>query len=240
LKQTEVVEDMMRTVRRNTPSDFSVSVKIRLLNKDIKETVDMCRKLQSLNPTFITIHGRTPSEKSSAEYPVDANAISEIKKSLTIPVIFNGDVTSLKDAESFHETTGADGFMSARGILSNPALFSGYETTPLSCIQDWINIHHQQGDKMTFQNFHHHMVFMMEEGLLKRAERTRFNELTKKQQCLDFIKDKFSIEPEIIEYPANFPCTYDDSKYKGILEQRVLDRVLTRAVLFEQTAQDKK
>lgn len=219
LKKPEVIEDMLKTVKRNVPSTFSVSVKIRLLNKDIKTTIDFARKMESLNPTFITIHGRTPQQKSSSDNPVDVEALAELKKSLKIPIIFNGDVVSIEEADRFYEATKCDGMMSARAVLANPALFSGHKTTPLSCVQDWINIHHRQSDKMTFQNFHHHLVFMMED-LLEKPDRTKFNDLTKKQQCLDFLKEKLSLEPEMIDFPENILCSYDDSNYKNLINQK--------------------
>ena len=28
--------------------------------------------------------------------------------------------------------------MSARGILANPAMYAGYESTPICCIKDWV------------------------------------------------------------------------------------------------------
>lgn len=219
LKKPEVIEDMIKTVRRNSPSSFSVSIKIRLLNKTLSSTIDFCRKLEALNPTFITIHGRTPSEKSSGEFPVDVEALAEIKKSLRLPIIFNGDVTSLEDADNFYEATKCDGMMAARSILTNPALFAGHNQTPMSCLQDWINIHNRQGDKMTYQNFHHHIVFMME-NVMKKQERNQFNDFTKKQQCLDFLKEKYSLQPEPIDYPENIVCTYNDSAYKNLISQK--------------------
>ena len=218
LKKPEVIEDMVKTVRRNVPSSFSVSVKVRLLNKDLSSTIDFCRQLESLNPTFITVHGRTPSQKSTAEFPVNIEALAEIKKSLKIPVIFNGDVVSVAEADRFYEATKCDGMMSARAVLANPGLWDSHLDTPLSCVQDWINIHHRQGDKMTFQNFHHHLVFMTE-NLMTRSERSHFNDLSKKQQCLDFLKEKFSMEPQHIEFPVNTECIYDDSSYKSLINQ---------------------
>lgn len=203
LTKPEWIEDMIKTIKRNYPSDFSISIKIRLLNKNLSETIDFCRKIESLNPTFITIHGRTPKEKSSTECPVDTSAIAEIKKSLQIPVIFNGDVDSLQQADKFYEITKCDGMMSARGILKNPALFAGYNETPVSCVQDWINIHEQQKEKMTFQNFHHHLSFMTE-SIVSRADRIRLNELNKRPQILEFVKEIFSIEPKKCDYPPNF------------------------------------
>lgn len=219
LKKPEVIEDMVKTVKRNAPSTFSVSVKIRLLNKDLSSTIDFCRKLETLNPTFITIHGRTPREKSTSEFPVNVEALAEIKKSVRLPIIFNGDVASLEEADRFYEATGCDGMMAARAALTNPALFANHKATPLSCVQDWINIHHRQGEKMTYQNFHHHLVFMME-NLIKKQERNLFNEFTKRQQCLDFLKEKFSLEPELTNYPENIECVYDDASYKNLIKQK--------------------
>lgn len=220
LQKTDVIEDMMKTVRRNTSSDFSVSIKIRLLSKDdIKTTVELCRRLQSLNVTFITIHGRTPYEKANANFPVDASAIAEIKKCLDIPIIFNGDIVSLDEADKFYDITKCDGMMAARGILTNPALFAGYNETPLSCVQDWVDISHRQQEKMTFQNFHHHLSFMTE-NIWQKSDRIQLSEFTRKQECLEFLDEKFSIRPNEFDYPENIQCKYDDSRYKELTNSK--------------------
>ena len=31
------------------------------------------------------------------------------------------------------------GVMAARGILNNPAMFAGYQSTPLQCVADWVS-----------------------------------------------------------------------------------------------------
>lgn len=209
----------MKTARRNMPNDFSVSLKIRLLDKSLKSTINLCRQLESLNVTFITVHGRTPSEKSTSDFPVDIDAISEIKKSLNIPLIFNGDCMRLSDAENFHEATKCDGVMSARGILTNPALFAGYDKTPLSCVQDWLDISGRQSEReMTYQTFHHHLVFMIE-NIASKADYVKFNNIHKRREGVyEFFREKFSIEPQPIDYPKNINCKFDDSKYKALLQ----------------------
>ena len=30
--------------------------------------------------------------------------------------------------------------MAARGILANPAMYAGYEETPLECVKDWVSV----------------------------------------------------------------------------------------------------
>lgn len=210
---------MVKTVRRNLPNDFSVSLKIRLLDKNIRNTIELCRQLEALNVTFITVHGRTPSERASKHFPVDVEAVAEIKKSLSIPVIFNGDVKTLQGADRMYEATKCDGIMAARNILSNPALFAGYKTTPLSCVQDWIDICDKQDEEaMTYQTFMHHLVFMTEHLFKSKAERAKFNNITEKRsRCLEFLKEKLDIEPQPIDYPKNIPCHFDDTSYKALI-----------------------
>eukprot|EP01113_Clastostelium_recurvatum_P023275 TRINITY_DN27808_c0_g1_i1.p1 TRINITY_DN27808_c0_g1~~TRINITY_DN27808_c0_g1_i1.p1 ORF type:complete len:114 (+),score=24.75 TRINITY_DN27808_c0_g1_i1:30-344(+) len=49
--------------------------------------------------------------------------------------------------------------MAARGLLMNPALFSGYEATPAECIADWINLVSNYGG-VNASIFHRHIMYM--------------------------------------------------------------------------------
>ncbi|XP_055542459.1 tRNA-dihydrouridine(20a/20b) synthase [NAD(P)+]-like isoform X2 [Wyeomyia smithii] len=212
LKSPELVADMLATVRRNFPSTFSVSVKVRLLSKSLKATIDMCRKLESSGITFITVHGRTPADKTNV--PVNKDALKQIKDSLSIPVVANGDIFSLRHADAMHEITNCDGVMAARGILSNPAMFAGYEKTPLECIQKWLNITTEADTDITFQAMHHHLTFMAE-SLLTRQQRVEFNNLSKdKQRVLDFFWREFELQPQPYDHPHKIECTFDDTAYR--------------------------
>lgn len=84
--------------------------------------------------------------------------------------------------------------MSARGILHNPGLFSGHKITPLSAVQNWLNIHHTN-----FLWFHHHLVFMCEHLLSKNARNT-FNRLRNASDVISFLEDTFHI-PNVL--PSN-------------------------------------
>ena len=49
--------------------------------------------------------------------------IREVKRSLTIPVIGNGDICSAKSAQHMYDYTGCDYIMVGRGALGNPWVF---------------------------------------------------------------------------------------------------------------------
>ncbi len=76
------------------------------VHKDIRTTVDLCQKVEAAGVSWITVHGRTADERHQS---VHYDAIKTIKDSVSIPVIANGDIKSMRDAEAIYELTGADG-----------------------------------------------------------------------------------------------------------------------------------
>lgn len=214
LKQPELVKDIIQTIRRRINENFSVSLKIRLLSHESSQsTIEFARQLEMCGATFLTLHGRTMWQKTSE--PLNITAIREVKDSLRIPLIANGNVKSWQTACELYEQTRADGIMAARGLLANPTLFNPkYKDTditpPLDCIQDWLNIAAEAGDNLQFLCFHHHLTFMWGANL-KRKLRLEFNGLSKKQQILDFFYDNYNVkpEPEFVNNPLNYTeCTY--------------------------------
>lgn len=60
------------------------------------------------------MHGRTKSQRSE---PVNVQGIKIIKENLSIPVIGNGDVFTLKDAMNLQAVTGVNGeFISSKNF----------------------------------------------------------------------------------------------------------------------------
>jgi tRNA-dihydrouridine synthase 4 len=54
-------------------------------------------------------------------------------------VIANGDVDSLSSAHSIASTTDCHGVMAARALLSNPALFKGYDSCPWEAVEKFMS-----------------------------------------------------------------------------------------------------
>lgn len=76
------------------------------IHEDLKRTVDLCQKAEATGVSWITVHGRSVEERHQ---PVHYDAIKIIKQSMSIPIVANGDIKTLKDAENVHHVTGADG-----------------------------------------------------------------------------------------------------------------------------------
>ena len=72
----------------------------------LTRTVDLCRKAEATGVSWITVHGRTVEERHQ---PVHYEAIKMIKESVSIPIVANGDIRSLKEAENVWHITGTDG-----------------------------------------------------------------------------------------------------------------------------------
>jgi hypothetical protein len=106
--------------------------------------------------------------------------------------------------------------MAARGILTNPALFAGYSTTPLACVQDWVTI--SMAMETPFQSFHHHLVFMLEK-VLPKSERLIFNVIRTKELVLDFLAEYGIVcQSDMKEYSSYgaVDCNYgDDTESQG-------------------------
>ncbi|XP_053321672.1 tRNA-dihydrouridine(20a/20b) synthase [NAD(P)+]-like [Spea bombifrons] len=187
INKPELVSDMVKTVRNQVENpSFTVSIKIRI-HSDINQTVDLCRKAEAAGVSWITVHGRLTEERHQ---PVHYDSIKIIKESLSIPVVANGDIKSLKEAEDICHVTGADGVMAARGLLANPAMFAGYDETPLTCIQDWIEIALEHGTPFTC--FHHHLIYMMERITSKQEKRV-FNVLSSTSAVLEYLKEYYGV-----------------------------------------------
>ncbi|KAF6301634.1 dihydrouridine synthase 4 like [Rhinolophus ferrumequinum] len=187
INKPEVVQDMVKQVRNQVENPrFSVSIKIRI-HDDLTRTVDLCRKAEATGVSWITVHGRTVEERHQ---PVHSEAIKIIKENMSIPVIANGDIRSLKEAENVWHITGTDGVMVARGLLANPAMFAGYEETPLKCLWDWVDIALELGTPYTC--FHQHLMYMMEK-ITSKQEKKVFNALSSTSAVLDYLTDHYGI-----------------------------------------------
>src|SRR5574344_2854111 len=114
-KIKEIVEAVVKAV--HTP----VTVKIRSgWDENSINAVLVAKVIEEAGASAITIHARTRSQGYSGK--ANWNLIKEVKESVKIPVIGNGDVLSCYDANRMLDETGCDAVMIGRGVLGNPWL----------------------------------------------------------------------------------------------------------------------
>ena len=102
--------------------DLPVTVKIRKGWDDTTVNAEETARLaEEKGAAAIVVHGRTRAQMYTP--PVDLDSIARVKRAVSIPVIGNGDVTSVEKAVEMYEATGCDLVMIGRGALGAPWLF---------------------------------------------------------------------------------------------------------------------
>lgn len=100
-----------------------VTVKIRSgWDFENLNAVEMAQNAEKAGAVAVTVHGRTRQQMYAP--PVDHQIIAEVKKSVSIPVIGNGDIADGPSAAKMLEETNCDFLMVGRGALGRPWVFS--------------------------------------------------------------------------------------------------------------------
>jgi len=96
-----------------------VTLKMRTgWNHANRNAPQLAKIAESCGIQMITIHGRTRCQLYNGRS--DWAFIREVKESVTIPVVCNGDVVTHEDAATILEVSGADGVMIGRGSYGRP------------------------------------------------------------------------------------------------------------------------
>lgn len=121
MKNPQLAYEITKAVAEAVP--VPVTVKIRKgWDNDSINAVQMAALAEKAGAAAVTIHGRTKEQMYSGK--VDYDIIAEVKKSVSIPVIGNGDITDEQSATMMMEKTNCDAIMIGRGALGNPWIFS--------------------------------------------------------------------------------------------------------------------
>lgn len=119
LKDLNLFEAVVRATVSGTK--LPVTVKTRL-GWDDKSVVimDVAKMVEQAGAKMLTLHCRTRSQAHRGF--ADWEWLTKVKKSISIPLIGNGDVITPQDVKTMFET-GCDGVMIGRGAVANPWIF---------------------------------------------------------------------------------------------------------------------
>lgn len=119
LKNPDKVYEIVKSVVEAV--SIPVTVKIRSgWDKNSINAIEIAKVCERAGASAICVHPRTRSQRYEG---LSAwNIIKEVKESISIPVIGNGDIRSVDDAKRMIELTNCDAVMIGRGVLGNPWL----------------------------------------------------------------------------------------------------------------------
>ncbi|CAK0820731.1 unnamed protein product [Prorocentrum cordatum] len=128
VRQAPAPEDrpLLLSIVKRLADGLAVPVfcKVRLLDTP-DATVRLVRQLEASGAALIAVHARyrgTPTHRRDG--PAHLDQVPALKRAVRVPVLANGNVRSWSDVVANLESTGADGVMSAEGMLDDPCLFA--------------------------------------------------------------------------------------------------------------------
>ena len=139
MREPELAAQIVRAVVNAVDVPVTVKMRTGYDNENINapELAKMC---EDAGAAAITVHGRTRPQMYAPG--VDYKTIERVRRSVSVPVIGNGDVTDGKSAKYMYEATGCDFVSVGRAAEGNPFVFaeinaflSGESYTPPSLEQ---------------------------------------------------------------------------------------------------------
>lgn len=120
MRNPKLASEVLSSVVKN--SKKPVTLKIRKgWDDDSVNAVDIAKIAEQCGISALAIHGRTREQFYSGK--ADWDIIEQIKQTINIPVIGNGDVFEVEDAVNMLEKTKCDAIMIGRGAQGNPWIF---------------------------------------------------------------------------------------------------------------------
>ena len=120
MKNPELAEKVIAAVVK--ASAKPVTVKIRAgFDAEHKNAAEIAKRAENAGAAAVQVHGRTRTQYYEGK--ADWSIIADVKAAVKIPVIGNGDVNSLDDAERMMRETGCDGVSVGRGAKGRPWIF---------------------------------------------------------------------------------------------------------------------
>ncbi|RYF23592.1 MAG: tRNA dihydrouridine(16) synthase DusC [Comamonadaceae bacterium] len=120
LREPERIGLLVAAVRRAVPAHLPVSAKMRLGYDDTSLARECAQAMADGGACEIVVHARTKAD--GYRPPAYWEQIPALRAAVSIPVVANGEIWTVQDAQRCREVSGCDALMLGRGIVADPGL----------------------------------------------------------------------------------------------------------------------
>ena len=120
LDEPETVHAIVAAVRRAVPLHLPVSAKMRLGHRDDSRMIENAQAIAAAGACELVVHARTKLD--GYRPPAYWDRIADIRAAVRIPIVANGEIWTVADAERCREASGCDMLMLGRGMVADPGL----------------------------------------------------------------------------------------------------------------------
>ena len=120
LKEPERIATLVAAVRRAVPAHLPVSAKMRLGFNDASLARECAQAMQAGGACEIVVHARTKLD--GYRPPAYWEQIPAIRAAVSVPVVANGEIWTVQDAQRCRAVSGCDALMLGRGMVADPGL----------------------------------------------------------------------------------------------------------------------
>lgn len=120
LREPERVHAIVAAVRNSVPRNIPLSVKIRLGFENADQFLDIVSAIDAAAPSQLIIHARTRAD--GYRPPAYWSKIAEARTRTNLPLVANGEIWSVEDAQRARQASQTKELMLGRGVLCRPDL----------------------------------------------------------------------------------------------------------------------
>ena len=199
LKNPKLIGEIVKACVNATTKPVTVKIRIGFEDNSINAK-EIGQIIQDNGAKMLTIHGRTRSQYYAGN--VNLDVIKEVKETLKIPVIGNGNVIDYESFKKMIDYTNVDGVMIGRATLGNPWIFEdilnqdeGKEKREVSNEEKLEQIIEQynledeyKGEYTAVREMRKHIGWYLK-GLPNSAEiKNRINQMESKEEIIELLK----------------------------------------------------
>lgn len=120
LREPERIAGIVAAVRRAVPAHLPVSAKMRLGYDDTRLALECAQAMVDGGACELVVHARTKAD--GYRPPAYWEQIPAIRAAVNVPVVANGEIWTVEDAQRCRVASGCDALMLGRGIVADPGL----------------------------------------------------------------------------------------------------------------------